>query len=146
MISTNPHSGFSLIEVLIASGLFVVSFVASLQLYQFMFGHWEQQHLYQLTHQKMLKTHVELDALNNENATNFTVVAAQGTVSLDVKNEGQITHITLEHKIPLSPKLASATWVENSIESTHVITSAYDTQWIDVTSLAPLTAIDTAEQ
>ena len=139
MTSINPQKGFSLMEAVIASGLFAFTFASSLQLYLYIFGQWEQQGYYQQTHQQLMNDAIQntIDAANN-NGSNLLAV---NMLNHEDKNNPRITHTTLSRPIPQSVKLSKMSTNVTMLQTTLLTTEPYNTHWHDIQTMMPFTSI-----
>lgn len=124
MTSINRQTGFSLMEVLVASSLFAFTFVSSLQLYLYIFGQWEQQGHIQQTHQQLVN-----DIIENKIQAGHAV-----------PNNQLILHTTLSRPIPQSAKLSQIPPKVTVLQTTLITTEPYHTQWQDVQTMMPFTS------
>ena len=100
MTSIKLSNGFSLIEVIIASGLFALTFTASLKLYQQIFGQWQQLNAVQQAQLQLETAQVDLLINVNTNSNSYdtltpsypTNAAKAITLVQEVESLPKLTH------------------------------------------------------
>ncbi|CAD5266238.1 conserved hypothetical protein [Alteromonas sp. 38] len=166
MTSIKLTKGFSLIEVIIASGLFALTFTAGLKLYQQIFGQWQQlRAVQQARHQLEI---AQTDLLINVNTNPNSYVTITPSYSTSVAKA-----VILEQIIEPLPKLphteeALNTEEEVNVEGTldevqgltekeklesqvitqqltFIVAPPYQSSWQDVVSMGPLVPLSPAK-
>jgi prepilin-type N-terminal cleavage/methylation domain-containing protein len=90
--------GFSLIEVMIASGLFALTFTAGLKLYQQIYGQWQQLNAVQQARQQLEADQTTLLINVNANQDKYATIPPSSTTS-------GLKAVTLEQVVEPLPQL-----------------------------------------
>ena len=154
--------GFSLIEVIIASGLFALTFTAGLKLYQQIYGQWQQLNAVQQARQQLETDQTTLLINVNANQDAYIAITPSSTTSA-------AKAVTLEQVVEPLPQLnhtdealrADETLSEESGLTTEeklneesqaitqqlkvVVAPPYQSRWQDIAIMGPLVPLPPAK-